>query len=226
MTRVLVVDDEPLLRRAVAMNLTGRGFEVTTAGDGRTALDLVVADRPDAVVLDLGLPDMDGTAVVVAAHRARPDLPIVVLSARSASHDKVQALELGAVDYLTKPFDVGELVARLRSALRRSTPAAVSSTHRIGEVTVDVDAHSAVRDDGEWVHLTRTERLVLEVLVASPGRLVGTRELLTAVRGDPDHSESSYLRIFVAQLRRKLEPDPSRPVHLLTESGMGHRFRP
>ncbi len=226
MTRVLLVDDEPLLVRAMTMSLTSRGFDVVAAASAAEALHHIATDDPDVVVLDLGLPDMDGTSVVGEVARSRPDLPIIVLSARTTSQDKVQALDLGAVDYLTKPFDMNELVARLRAALRRLQPHGQDPAQRIGDVTVDFDQQSAVRADGEWVHLTPTEWRILRVLMASPGRLVSSRELLTAVRGDPGHTDSSYLRIYLAQLRRKLEPEPRRPVHLITEAGMGYRFRP
>ena len=226
MSRVLIVDDEPLLVRALTMNLTSRGFEVVTAVDAAGALHHIAADDPDVVLLDLGLPDMDGTSVIDAMRHSRPELPILVLSARTTSQDKVGALDLGAVDYLTKPFDMNELVARLRATLRRAQTASTERLGRIGDITIDFDARTAVHGDGGGVHLTPTEWRILEVLMTSPGRLVGSRELLTEVRGDPDHTESSYLRIFVAQLRRKLEPEPGRPVHLITEPGMGYRFRP
>ena len=226
MSRILVVDDEPLLLRAVSMNLTSRHYDVVTAATAGAAFAAVVADNPDLVILDLGLPDMDGMAVVRELRVMRPALPIVVLSARTGSHDKVEALDLGAVDYVTKPFEINELLARVRAALRRPVGQDDHTTLAVGPNTVDLRNHTVTGPDGEPIHLTPTEWRILRALVSSPGRLVSSRELLTAVRGDPDHTESSYLRIYLSQLRRKLEPEPGRPRHLLTEPGMGYRFQP
>ena len=225
MTRLLVVDDEPPLLRALVLNLTHRGYDVTTASTAAAALAHVRRLPPDLVVLDLGLPDIDGLEVIRELLHREPTLPIIVLSARSSSQDKVRALDLGAVDYLAKPFDMNELVARLRAAVRRSAgtrPGPVT----VGTVTVDLTARTARQPDDTAVHLTPTEWRILDVLLRDPGRLISGPELLTAVRGDPDHTDSSYLRIYLAQLRRKLEPIPSRPRHLITEPGMGYRFRP
>jgi two-component system, OmpR family, KDP operon response regulator KdpE len=225
-TRILVVDDEPHLLRTLALNLTSRGYDVTTAASATLALAQIRRMPPDLLLLDLGLPDLDGLDVIRDLHDYGPDLPIIVLSARSGSHDKVAALDLGAVDYVTKPFDMDELIARLRAVLRRTTLEANGLHIPVGAIDVDLDTHTVRRPDGTSVHLTRTEWRILEILLRQPGRLVTARELLSAVRGDVDHTESSYLRIYVAQLRRKLEPEPSRPRYLLTEPGMGYRFQP
>jgi two-component system KDP operon response regulator KdpE len=224
MTHVLVVDDEPRLLRAMVLNLSTRGYHVTTAATATAALAEIAAVPPDLLVLDLGLPDRDGTDVIRELRTTRPTLPIVVLSARADSHDKVLALDLGATDYVTKPFDMNELLARLRAALRHAETTA--STVPVGEVTVDLDGRTAADREGATIHLTPTEWRILDVLLRHPGRLITSRELLTVLRGGPDNTDSSYLRIYMAQLRRKLEPEPSRPRHLLTEPGMGYRFQP
>jgi two-component system KDP operon response regulator KdpE len=231
MTRLLVVDDEPHLLRTLVLNLSNRGYDVTTATTAALALAQIRRLPPDVLVLDLGLPDLDGLDVIRELHDNGPTLPIIVLSARSGSQDKVVALDLGAVDYVTKPFDMNELIARLRAVIRRTDIESAVSTVTIGSVDIDLSARTARHaepsdDDDPNVHLTPTEWRILDVLVRHPGRLVTSRELLTAVRGDPDHTERSYLRIYLAQLRRKLEPVPSRPRHLLTEPGMGYRFQP
>ncbi len=222
-THVLVVDDEPQIQRALALNLEARGYRVTAADDGTSALTLAAGGDIDVVVLDLGLPDIDGLDVIRAL-RGSSSVPIVVLSARATSGDTVAALDLGADDYVTKPFDMHELLARLRAATRRARR---DTTERIelGGVTVDLAAKTATRGD-EPVHLTPTEWHLLEVLLRNPGRLITQKRLLTLLRGDPAHTDPSYLRIYMAQLRRKLEAEPSRPRHLLTEPGMGYRFQP
>jgi two-component system, OmpR family, KDP operon response regulator KdpE len=226
MTRVLVVDDEPHLLRALSLNFTSRGFDVTTASTAALALAQIDRQLPDAVVLDLGLPDRDGLEVIAELAAEGVQLPIIVLSARTGSQDKVTALDLGAVDFVTKPFDMNELIARLRAALRRSGNDSVELEVRVGDTLINFGTFVAVTGEGGRVHFTRTEWRILEVLLSQPGRLVTARELLTAVRGDPDHTEGSYLRIYLAQLRRKLEPAPSRPRYLLTEPGLGYRFQP
>jgi two-component system KDP operon response regulator KdpE len=226
MTRVLVVDDEPQLLRTIALNLTSRGFEVTTAGSATAALAQIRRVPPDLLLLDLGLPDLDGLEVIRELREFGPELPTIVLSARSASQDKIAALDLGAFDYVTKPFDMNELVARLRAVLRRTTLIDSGLRVHIGSIEVDLDLRIARRVDGTSVHLTRTEWRILEVLLRQPGRLVTGQDLLTAARGDADHTESSYLRIYFAQLRRKLEPEPSEPRYLITEPGLGYRFLP
>ncbi|MCW2526493.1 MAG: Fis family transcriptional regulator [Pseudonocardiales bacterium] len=229
MTHVLIVEDEPPILRALVMNLTHRGYEVSQSETGRNALEQIRLHTPDVLILDLGLPDMDGMDVIRRTRTTYPTLPIIVLSARTTSHDKVTALDLGAVDYVTKPFDMNELVARLRAAARRFE-AVISSDHvQMGSIDVDLAARSIIRanaTDEDHVHLTPTEWHMLEILLRRPGTLVTSDELLTALRGDPENTESSYLRIYMAQLRRKLEAVPSRPRYLITEPGVGYRFRP
>jgi two-component system, OmpR family, KDP operon response regulator KdpE len=225
-TRVLIVEDEQPLRRALAMNLTARGYAVTETGTATGALSAAADGDQDVVVLDLGLPDLSGMDVIRAV-RAYSSAPIIVLSARTGSGDKVAALDLGADDYVTKPFSIDELLARLRAATRRApVPADGPSPVRVGAVSIDLNAKTATGDDGERIHLTPTEWHLLEALVRNPGKLVTGRALLTELRGGPDHTDPSYLRIYIGQLRRKLEPQPSRPRYLITEPGMGYRFQP
>ena len=225
MTKVLVVDDEPQIVRALRINLAARGYEVITAHDGAAALRAAAEVKPDVVVLDLGLPDIDGTDVI-AGLRGWTTVPIIVLSARTDSGDKVEALDAGADDYVTKPFGMDELLARLRAAVRRSAVGAAGQQDAVVETAtfrVDLAAKKVLRD-GDEVHLTPTEWGVLEVLVRNKGRLVAQKQLLQEVWGPAYASETHYLRVYLAQLRRKLEPRPSRPKHLLTEPGMGYRF--
>ncbi|MEQ3554826.1 response regulator [Pseudonocardia nematodicida] len=224
--RVLVVDDDPQIARALRINLTAHGYHVAVAGDGRSALRAVGDLRPDVVVLDLGLPDLDGTDVI-AGIRGWSEVPIVVLSARTGSADTVTALDTGADDYVTKPFGMPELLARLRAAVRRAatTPGPGERTVSFGEVEVDL-GRKRVRRAGENVHLTPTEWGMLEMLARHPGRLVSQRDMLTHVWGPRYEDRTNYLRVHLAQLRRKLEAEPSRPRHLLTEPGMGYRLEP
>jgi two-component system KDP operon response regulator KdpE len=224
---VLVVDDEPQIVRALRINLSARGYRVITAHDGSAALRAVSENKPDVVVLDLGLPDMDGTEVI-GGLRGWTTVPIIVLSARADSADKVEALDAGADDYVTKPFGMDELLARLRAAVRRSAGSAAEEANSVVETssfTVDLAAKKVTRDGAE-VHLTKTEWGVLELLIRNRGRLVAQKQLLHEVWGPSYDSESHYLRVYLAQLRRKLEREPSRPRHLLTEPGMGYRFEP
>ncbi|MBW4721936.1 response regulator [Saccharothrix obliqua] len=222
MTTVLVVDDDPQIVRALRINLSAHGYDVLTAGDGATALR--VAGEPDVIVLDLGLPDMDGVAVI-AGLRARATTPIVVLSGRTGSVDKVAALDAGADDYVTKPFGMDEFLARLRAAVRRTRRGPNGEPPvRTASFTVDLLA-KRVRRDGADVHLTPTEWSLLEVLIRAGGEPVGARELLTRVWGAGHESATHYPRVYLVQLRRKLEPDPSRPRHLLTHPGRGYLFR-
>ena len=223
MTRVLVVDDEPQILRALRINLAARGYQVLTAPSGTAALRAVAEGHPDVVVLDLGLPDLDGTEVIVGV-RGWSTVPIIVLSARSESRDKVEALDAGADDFVTKPFGMDELLARLRAAVRRGvTGAEDDPVITTSSFTVDLAAKKVHRD-GVEMHLTRTEWAVLELLVRHRGRLVSQKQLLTEVWGPAYQKESHYLRVYLAQLRRKLEPEPARPRHLRTEPGMGYRF--
>jgi two-component system, OmpR family, KDP operon response regulator KdpE len=221
-TRVLVVDDEPQIVRALRINLRARGYEVDAAPDGRTALDLAARRHPDVIVLDLGLPDMEG-AEVIKGLRGWTSVPIIVLTARHASEEKVETLDVGADDYVTKPFGMDELLARLRAAVRRAQPPEESAVVVTDDFTVDLAAKKATRD-GADVRLTPTEWHVLEVLVRNAGRLVSQQQLLREVWGPSYANETGYLRVYLAQLRRKLEADPSRPRHLITEPGMGYRF--
>ncbi|KQX69746.1 response regulator [Angustibacter sp. Root456] len=224
MTRALVVEDEIALGRALAINLRAHGYDVEAVADGASALAAAARRPPDVVVLDLGLPDLDGVEVVEGL-RGWSSVPIVVLSARHDRGQKVAALDAGADDYVTKPFDLVELLARLRAAVRRATPAEGAVGLETASFTVDFAAHT-VRSNGAQVRLTPTEWHVLEVLARHPGKLVTQRELLQQVWGPHYGSESNYLRVYVSQLRRKLEPDPSRPRHLITEPGVGYRLEP
>jgi two-component system, OmpR family, KDP operon response regulator KdpE len=221
-TRVLVVDDEPQIVRALRINLRARGYDVDAAPDGRTALDLAARRHPDVIILDLGLPDMEG-AEVIKGLRGWTSVPIIVLTARHASEEKVETLDVGADDYVTKPFGMDELLARLRAAVRRAAPPEEDAVVTTEDFTVDLAAKKATKD-GTDVRLTPTEWHVLEVLVRNAGRLVSQQQLLREVWGPSYANETGYLRVYLAQLRRKLEADPSRPRHLITEPGMGYRF--
>jgi two-component system KDP operon response regulator KdpE len=226
-TRVLVVDDEPQILRGLRTNLTARGYEVDTAADGERALDLAAKHRPDVVILDLGLPGIDGLDVIRGL-RVWSSVPIIVLSAREQEPDKVAALDAGADDYVTKPFGMGELLARLRAAERRAAPVAdgeVAVVHT-ASFSVDLAAKKVVGPDGAAVHLTPTEWHLVEILTRHPGKLVSQRQLLREVWGPRYEDEANYLRVYMAQIRRKLERDPSRPRHFITEPGMGYRFEP
>ncbi|WP_329438901.1 response regulator [Streptomyces canus] len=225
MTRVLVVEDDPQLVRALVINLQARRYGVEAAPDGATALRLAAARQPDVVLLDLGLPDMDGVDVIKGL-RGWTRVPILVLSARQASDEKVAALDAGADDYVTKPFSMDELLARLRAAVRRTeeVPLVPGATLvETADFTIDLLAKKAVRGDHD-VRLTPTEWHLLEILVTSPGRLITQKHLLREVWGDSQSNKTNYLRVYMAQLRRKLEADPSRPRYLITEPGMGYRF--
>jgi len=226
--RVLVVDDDRQILRTLRINLTAHGYHVLVAPDGRSALRAAADGHPDVVVLDLGLPDMDGTEVI-GGLRGWTTMPIIVLTARHASDAMVKALDAGADDYVTKPFGMAELLARLRAAVRRSAVWSAESgvTEPVIETphfTVDLAAKKVTRADGATVRLTPTEWGMLELLVRHRGKLVGQRELLRTVWGPNHATETNYLRVYMAQLRRKLEPDPAHPRYLITEAGMGYRF--
>ena len=230
MTRILVVDDEPAIARTLRINLSARGYEVELAGDGRSALDAVAAQRPDLVVLDLGLPDLDGVEVLRRL-RERDELPVVVLSARHESDDKVEALDLGADDYVTKPFGMDEFMARVRAALRHGSRGASGVAGTAGappvvtpDFTLDLAQCRATLADGTAVHLTPTEWRFVSVLAARRGGLVAHADLLHEVWGPGYGRESNYLRVYANQIRRKLEPVPGRPRYLLTEPGLGYRL--
>ncbi|MCX4904357.1 response regulator [Streptomyces sp. NBC_00878] len=225
MTRVLVVEDDPQLVRALVLNLQARKYGVDAAPDGATALRLAAARRPDMVVLDLGLPDMDGVDVIKEL-RGWTRLPILVLSARRASDEKVAALDAGADDYITKPFSMDELMARLRAAVRRTETAPLAPETVLvvtDDFSIDLLAKKATRA-GHDIRLTPTEWHLLEILVTSPGRLITQKHLLQEVWGVSHSNKTNYLRVYMAQLRRKLETDPSHPRCLITEPGMGYRF--
>jgi two-component system KDP operon response regulator KdpE len=223
MTRVLVIDDEAPILRALRINLTARAYEVSTAADGASGLAAMARERPDVLILDLGLPDMDGTDVIRGV-RGWTSTPIIVLSAWGQESQKVAALDAGADDYVTKPFGMDELLARLRAAVRRASPAPDEPVVSTADFVVDLAAKQVTRDGGN-IRLTPTEWQVLEVLIRNAGRLVTQRQLLQEVWGPGYQNEANYLRVYMANLRRKLEPDPSAPRYLLTETGMGYRFR-
>jgi two-component system KDP operon response regulator KdpE len=222
MTRVLLVDDEPQLLRALSINLRARDYDVDTAGTGRDALAAAADNPPDVVVLDLGLPDLDGVEVVTQL-RGWTTVPILVLSGRTGSADKVQALDAGADDYVTKPFGIDELLARLRAMVRRNQPH--EDVVSIGGVLVDLTARRVRRGDHD-IRLTPTEWHLLEALLRRPGALVSQRDLLAEVWGPGYETAQGNLRLYMAQLRKKIEADPGRPRHLLNEPGMGYRFEP
>ncbi|HEY0935115.1 MAG TPA: response regulator [Trebonia sp.] len=259
MTRVLVVDDEPQILRALRINLRARHYEVTIAATGAEALNAAAAHPPDLVILDLGLPDMDGVEVI-GGLRGWTAVPIIVLSGRADSTDKVEALDAGADDYVTKPFGMDELLARMRAAVRRTPTAEAPPRVRLGDLTVDLAAKRVIRDpeggsrtrsaEGETggqagartggetgaqaapaapggdIRLTPTEWHLLEVLLRNPGKLLSHRQLLNDVWGPGYDNAGGNLRLYLAQLRRKLEPDPARPRWLITEPGMGYRYQP
>jgi two-component system, OmpR family, KDP operon response regulator KdpE len=251
---VLIVEDQPELLRALGINLRARQYDVRTARTGREALAVAASEPPDAVILDLGLPDIDGTEVIVELRRWSK-APIIVLSGRSSPGDKIGALDVGADDYVTKPFAMGELLARLRAALRRDEVEAGQGRAQlatIGHWLVNLTSHQVTRAHGsgidsspaaapgsppqsgpgggggpeETLHLTPTEWRILEILLPRPGQLVGSAQLLTGVWGPGFGQRTNYLRFHMARLRRKLEDNPARPRHLLTEPGMGYRYQP
>jgi two-component system, OmpR family, KDP operon response regulator KdpE len=223
MTRVLVVDDEPQILRGLGTNLRARGYDVETAPDGERALTVAASTLPDVVILDLGLPGIDGVEVIRGL-RAWTRTPIIVLSARDQERDKVEALDAGADDYVEKPFGMNELLARLRAAERRAAPAGEAAVVETDAFTVDLAAKRVTSADGREVHLTPTEWGLVESLVRRPGKLVSQRQLLQEVWGPRYEEETNYLRVYMAQIRRKLEPDPARPRYFITEPGMGYRF--
>ena len=226
MTSVLVVDDDPAIVRTLAINLRARDYQVQVAHDGRTALQILTEESPDLMLLDLGLPDLDGVSVLRRL-RAFSALPVIVLSARHSSDDKVEALDLGANDYVTKPFGVEELMARIRAALRQVPAEAATDTRVVTTPTLRLDLGEHLAQlNGVAVHLTPTEWRMVDTLTRRPGALVRQADLLREVWGPSYDKESNYLRVFMAQLRRKLEVVPSRPRHFLTEPGVGHRFVP
>ena len=226
MTRVLVVDDEPQILRALGGEPQARGYAVDLAGTGEAALTLAQRHRPDAVILDLGLPGMDGLEVIEGL-RGWTDMPIVVLSAREREADKVAALDAGADDYVTKPFGMGELLARVRAALRRARPGRRGGARRDDRTSrVDLAAKRVTDATGADVRLTPTEWAIVEVLVRNPGSSSRSSSCCTRSGARSTTTETNYLRVYLAQIRRKLEPDPARPRYFITEPGMGYRFEP
>lgn len=220
--RILIADDDPQLVKALRITLAAHGYEVVAAPDGATAIALAGQSHPDIVLLDLGMPRLDGVAVIEAL-RGWTTAPILVVSGRTGSADKVQALDAGADDYVTKPFQIDELLARLRALARRAGPAGGEPVVSFGDVTIDLAAKSVTRA-GARVHLTPTEWRMLEFLARNPGSLVTRQTLLKDIWGSDQVSDTGYLRLYMSQLRKKLEADPARPAHLLTESGMGYRL--
>jgi two-component system, OmpR family, KDP operon response regulator KdpE len=224
-SRILVVDDEPQIRRTLAINLRARGYQVDLAATGEEALKAAAHQQPDVVVLDLGLPGIDGLQVIHGL-RGWTQIPIIVLSVREREADKVAALDAGADDFVTKPFGINELLARLRAAVRRATPSDEQVLIvQTPDFRVDLAAKQVVRD-GKEVRLTPTEWQLVELLVRNPGRLISQRQLLHEVWGPKYREETNYLRVFMAQIRRKLEPDPAHPRYFITEPGMGYRYQP
>jgi two-component system KDP operon response regulator KdpE len=225
MSRILVVDDDDQLRRALRINLAARHYEVLTAADATSALATAGRTPPDLAIVDLGLPDLDGVEVVRGL-RGWTQIPIIVLSARDAQGAKVEALDAGADDYVTKPFGMDELLARIRAALRRAAPEPGAATVTTADFTVDLAAKRLTTTAAGEVRLTPTEWHMLEVLARHPDKLVTQKQLLREVWGPAYEHETNYLRVHLANLRRKLEPDPSRPRYLITEPGIGYRFVP
>ncbi|MGV8886191.1 MAG: response regulator [Microbacteriaceae bacterium] len=222
--KILIADDDPQIVRALRITLAARGYDVVTAADGREALNAVIAEHPDLIVLDLGMPGLTGIEVIQGV-RGWSQVPILVVSGRTESWDKVDALDAGADDYVTKPFQADELLARIR-ALSRRTPATTDEPSvTFGDVVVDLSARVVTRG-GNTVRLTPTEWHLLEILVRNPGRLVTRETLLTEVWGAQYTTDTGYLRLYLAQLRKKLEPVPAEPRYLVTETGMGYRFSP
>ncbi|MEV0385573.1 response regulator [Nonomuraea sp. NPDC050643] len=222
MTRILVVDDEPQILRALRINLVARHYDVTVAPDGAAALRTAVDAPPDLVILDLGLPDIDGVDVIHGL-RGWTSIPIIVLSGRAGNQDKIQALDAGADDYVTKPFGIDELLARVRAVARRTTiQEAELARIQVGDHLIDLTDKTVSGD----VRLTPTEWHILELLLRHPGKLISQRHILTEVWGARFVKETHYLRQYMAQIRRKLERDPAHPAHLITEPGMGYRFKP
>lgn len=222
MTTVLVVDDDPAILRTLKINLRARGYDVQTAGDGRSALQIVSEEMPDVILLDLGLPDLNGIAVLRQL-RSFSQVPVIVVSARSESDDKVEALDLGADDYVSKPFNIEELFARVRAAARRVNAAPVAPVIDIGSLRLDIADSKATRQHQD-IHLTPTEWSIVGVLAQNPGRLVRKAKILRTVWGPGYDRETGYLRVHLASIRRKLEVDPSNPQLFITEPGLGYRF--
>jgi two-component system KDP operon response regulator KdpE len=225
---VLVADDDPQMLRALRITLTARGYTVVTATNGAAAVNAAIEHKPDLVMLDLGMPELDGVDVIHAL-RGWSSMPILVVSGRTGATDKVEALDAGADDYVTKPFVIDEVLARIRALTRRAPSGDAPAVVTMGDVTVDLAARSVVRataSGSEYVRLTPTEWQMLEVLVRNAGTLVTRQTLLKEIWGSEHVADTGYLRLYMAQLRKKLESVPSEPRYLLTDAGMGYRFRP
>lgn len=226
--KILIADDDPQILRALRITLTARGYEIITAEDGTAAVNAATTHRPDLYLLDLGMPGLDGRQVIEAL-RGWTDAPILVVSGRAGSTDKVEALDAGADDYVTKPFAIDELLARVRALTRRVPGAEAEPTVRFGDIVVDLAAKQVTRQTPgslpTTVRLTPTEWQVLELLIRNAGKLVTRQMLLTEIWGPTHVTDTGYLRLYIAQLRKKLEPEPATPRHLLTEAGMGYRFQ-
>lgn len=224
MTFVLAVDDDPAILRTLSINLRARGYDVETAADGRSALQIVDERMPDVILLDLGLPDIDGISVLTRL-RTFTQVPVIVVSARSEPDDKVEALDLGADDFITKPFSIEELLARIRVTTRRSSVAEPALVVTVDDLRLDVTESRAVRS-GDEIHLTPIEWRIVETLARRRGRLVRQSELLHAVWGPGYERQTNYLRVHLASIRRKLEHNPSAPRIFVTEPGIGYRLLP
>lgn len=220
--KLLIADDDPQMVRALRITLAAHGYDIVAAADGAAAIAAAAQTHPDIILLDLGMPGLDGIEVIHAL-RGWTTVPIIVVSGRTGSADKVEALDAGADDFVTKPFQVDELLARLRALSRRAAPATGESTVRFGDVVIDLAAKAVTRS-GARVHLTPTEWRMLEHLARNPGALVTRQDLLKGIWGSEQVSDSGYLRLYMSQLRKKLEASPAEPAHLLTESGMGYRL--
>ena len=224
--KILIADDDPQIVRALRITLSAKGYEVVTAPDGAQAIAAGIDHQPDIFLLDLGMPRLDGIEVIEGI-RGWSQAPILVVSGRAGAADKVEALDAGADDYITKPFAVQELLARIRALTRRVPQDTTAPIAHLGDVTIDLSAHSVVRagaEGDEHIRLTPTEWQMIELLIRNPGKLVTRKTLLTSVWGTEHAEDTGYLRLYVSQLRRKLEADPSHPVHILTEPGMGYRL--
>ncbi|MCU1478352.1 MAG: DNA-binding response regulator [Subtercola sp.] len=226
--KILVADDDPQILRALNVTLRARGYDIVTASDGVEALNRAIEQHPDLVMLDLGMPNLNGVEVIQGI-RGWSDVPILVVSGRTGEADKVEALDAGADDYVTKPFSIDELLARIRALTRRTPTAEDSPVIAFGTVTVDLSAkhvYHGTAETPDTIRLTPTEWAILEVLLRNPGKLITRDALLTHVWGSHHTNDTGYLRVYIAQLRKKLEPSPSQPRYLLTEPGMGYRFNP
>ena len=226
MMKILIADDDPQMLRALRITLTAKGYEVITAINGAEAIAVAIDHQPDIYVLDLGMPELDGIDVI-AGIRGWSTAPILVVSGRTGAADKVEALDAGADDYVTKPFSVEELLARIRALTRRVPRYDSDPTVTLGDVTIDLSSRNVVKSSHgqiQHIRLTPTEWQVLEVLIRNPGKLVTRQTLLTEIWGSEHITDTGYLRLYVSQLRKKLEPNPSTPRYLITEAGMGHRL--